>query len=163
MKYSIYSINPNRSYGITIGSRVKPDSEFQRQVRNQIDKAMESFERSEKQSYGIAILPDWDSAESGSLDIPVLEPNNQYLIFALLYSPDPDSAESLSNQELELYREEIGAMLEGIIGETRAALVLLRDCSVSVIETDNYTGSPWHGINWIEIDRANAEALDWNS
>ena len=27
-------------------------------------------------------------------------------------------------------------MLEGIVGETRAALVLLRDCSVSIIETD---------------------------
>lgn len=154
MRYVIYSINPNRSYGITIGSRVKPDSQFREQVKSQIDKAMISFERTENQNYRIAILPDWDSAELGIPEIlPTLDSRGQYLIFALLYSPDPNSAESLSNQELELYREEIETMLEGIIGEARAALVLLRDCSVSVIETDNYTGSSWEGINWIEIDR----------
>ncbi len=154
MRYSIYSINPNRSYGITIGSRVKPDSQFREQVKNQINEAMVSFERTENQSYRIAILPDWDSAELGIPEIPpTLDSRGQYLIFALLYSPDPNSAESLSDQELGLYREEIKTMLEGIIGEARAALVLLRDCSVSVIETDNYTGSSWEGINWIEIDR----------
>lgn len=154
MRYSIYSINPNRSYGITIGSRVKPDSQFREQVKNQINEAMVSFERTENQSHRIAILPDWDSAELGIPEIPpTLDSRGQYLIFALLYSPDPNSAESLSDQELGLYREEIKTMLEGIIGEARAALVLLRDCSVSVIETDNYTGSSWEGINWIEIDR----------
>lgn len=136
MRYAIYEINPRKSYGITIGSRVKPDSQFREQVKSQIDKAMDSFERNPEQGYGIAIVPDWDSAESGSSEIPSLNYRGQYLIFALLYSPDPDSAESLSNQEIELYREEIGEMLSGIAGETRAALVLLRDCSVSVIETD---------------------------
>ncbi len=43
MGYSIFQINPRRSYGITIGSRIKPDSEFREQVISQIDKAMLSF------------------------------------------------------------------------------------------------------------------------
>ena len=142
MRYAIYEINPNRSYGITIGSRVKPDSELRELIRSQIDKAMGAFERNKPQTHKIAIVPDWDSAESGSPDIPNdLGINGQYLIFAIVYSPEPDSAESLTGQELDLYREEIGAMLEGILGKTRAALVLLRDCSVSVIETNRGSSS----------------------
>ena len=43
MGYSIFQINPRRSYGITIGSRIKPDSEFREQVISQIDRAMLSF------------------------------------------------------------------------------------------------------------------------
>lgn len=136
MRYAIYPINPRKSYGITIGSRAKPDSEFRALVKGQIERAMGAFERDENQSHSIAIVPDWDTAESGLPEVPALSPREQYLIFAIFYSPNPDSAESLSTQELEFYREEIGAMLEGVLGPTRAALVLLRDCSVSVMETD---------------------------
>ncbi len=137
MRYAIYPIDPRKSYGITIGSRVKPDSEFRELIRSQIDTAMGSFEREENQRYEIAILPDWETAESGIPEAPPsLDSGKQYLIFALLYSPDPGSAESLLSGELEFYREELEIMLEGILGETRAALVLLRDCTVSIIETD---------------------------
>lgn len=143
MRYAIYPIDPRKSYGITIGSRVKPDSELRETIRSQIDRAMGAFEREENQSHRIAILPDWETAESGLLEVPALDSRKQYLIFALLYSPDPGSAESLSHAELEYYREELGSMLEGISGEeTRAALVLLRDCSVSVIEADK--GGSWY-------------------
>lgn len=137
MRYAIYPIDSRKSYGITIGSRVKPDSELRETIRSQIDKAMGAFEREENQSHRIAILPDWDTAESGLPEAPPsLDYRKQYLIFALLYSPDPGSAESLSGAEIEFYREELGLMLEGILGKTRAALVLLRDCTVSVIEAD---------------------------
>lgn len=143
MRYAIYPINPNKSYGITIGIRLKPDSELRELIRSQIDTAMGALERAEYQTHRVAILLDWDSAESGLPEAPLsLDSWRQYLIFALLYSSDPGSAESLSSGEIEFYREELGLMLEGILGKTRAALVLLRDCSVSVIEADNDTSSP---------------------
>ena len=102
MRYSIFQINPRRSYGITIGSRVKPDSEFREQVISQIDKAMLSFERLEGQSHKVAILPDWEVSEEGSSELPELKAREQYLIFALLYSKAGDSGEALDNQKLEL-------------------------------------------------------------
>ena len=145
MRYSVFPIYSNKSYGITIGSRVKPDSEFREQVVSQIDKAMSSFERSENQTHKVAIVPDSEPLEGGSPELPRLETRAQYLIFALFYSKEGDSGEALDNHNLELYRAEIESMLSGIVGETRAALVLLRDCSVSIIETDN--SGPWVGIN----------------
>ena len=143
MRYAIFPINPNRSYGITIGSRVKPDSEFREQVVSQIDRAMRSFKRHEGQTHTLAIVPDWEPSEGGFPELPELKARAQYLVFVLLYSKEGDSGEPLSNQDLELYKAEIEAMLEGILGDTRAALVVLRDCSVTVIETDK--SKPWFG------------------
>ena len=153
MRFEAIPINKHEIYNLFIETEDKPDSELRELIRAQIDKAMSSFERRDPQTHRIAIIPDWDSAESGSPEIPEsLDSRNQYLIFAIVYSPEPDSAESLSHAELEYYREELGSMLEGISGEeTRAALVLLRDCSVSVIEADK-SGSwySWGAPNVIE-------------
>ena len=145
MRYAIFPINPHKSYGITIGSRVKPDSEFREQVVSQIDRAMSSFDRHESQTHKVAIVPDWEPSEGGYPELPELRTQGQYLIFALLYSKEGASGELLSNQDLELYKTEIEGMFSEIFGETRAALVLLRDCSVSVIETDK--ANPWAGLN----------------
>jgi len=134
MKYAVVQIDPNKSYGITIGSRVKPDSEFREQVVSQIDRAMSSFNRDKGQTYTLAIVPDWEPGEPGLPEVPVLTPGGQYLIFALLYS-DSGSKESLSNSELELYRKEIEGMLGGLLDKTKASLVLLQDCTIRVMET----------------------------
>lgn len=147
MRYYIQEIKPNLSYGITIGSRVKPDSEFRDLVKSQIDRAMESFERESQFTHEIAIIPDWDSSESGILELPLLYAyGKQYLIFVILYSA-PDTAESLSKEEIELYKSEIERMLSGTLGEEAvAALVLLQDCSVNVFEimrNDLSTGGIW--------------------
>jgi hypothetical protein len=134
MKYAVVQIDPNKSYGITIGSRVKPDSEFREQVVSQIDRAMSSFNRDKGQTHTLAIVPDWEPGEPGLPEVPVLTPGAQYLIFALLYS-DSGSKESLSNSELELYRKEIEGMLGGLLDRTKASLVLLQDCTIRVMET----------------------------
>ena len=136
MRYSVFPIYSNKSYGITIGSRVKPDSEFREQVVSQIDKAMSSFERDKDQTHKVAIVPDWEPGELGLPEIAPLSSGRQYLIFALLYS-DPSSKESLSNSELEFYRKEIEGMLGGLLDTTnaKAALVLLQDCTIRVMET----------------------------
>ena len=147
MRYAIFPINPHKSYGITIGSRVKPDSEFREQVVSQIDRAMSSFDRHESQTHKVAIVPDWEPSEGGYPESPELGARGQYLIFALLYSKEGASGEPLSNQDLELYKTEIEGMFSEIFGETRAALVLLRDCSVSVIETDK--SKPWFGSSGV--------------
>jgi hypothetical protein len=135
MRYATFSINPRKSYGITIGSRDKPDSQFRETVRENLDRAMESFELEEDQGYSIAIVQDTGSAESGLPEIPSLNNREQYLIFALLNS-DPDSGDSLTERELEEYRVEIWGMLRGVLGKTKAALILLQDCTVTIIETD---------------------------
>lgn len=134
MRYLVQGIDPDKSYGITIGSRVKPDSQFREQVVSQIDKAMSSFQRGKGQTHTLAIVPDWEPGELGLPEIPPLSPGSQYLVFALLYS-DPSSKESLSNSELEFYRKEIEGMLGGILDTTRSALVLLQDCTIRVMET----------------------------
>ncbi len=143
MRYRIFQIEPHVSYGITIGSRIKPDSEFREQVVSQIDRAMSSFERDRGQTHKVAIVPDWEldgSSESGLPSgigfpgIPYLYPGKQYLMFALLYS-EPSSKESLSNSELEFYRKEVEGMISGFTNSVRAALVLLQDCSVNVLES----------------------------
>lgn len=159
MRYSVFPIYSNKSYGITIGSRVKPDSEFREQVVSQIDKAMSSFERSENQTHKVAIVPDSEPLEGGSPELPRLETRAQYLIFALFYSKEGDSGEALDNHNLELYRAEIESMLSGIVGETRAALVLLRDCSVSLIETDN--SGPW--LYWDSPNIVSTGPEDWDT
>ena len=136
MRYLIYPVYPARSYSITIGSRDKPDSEFRELIREQIDKAMSSFERQRGEAHTVAVIPDWQIGEPGLESLPNLPNNGQYLIFALLYS-NPDSAEKLSNQELELYRRDLEEALSGIANkETRAALILLQDCSVSIIASE---------------------------
>ena len=134
MRYAVFQIDPNKSYGITVGSRVKPDSEFREQVASQIDRAMISFNREKGQTHTLAIVPDWEPGEPGLPEVPVLNPGYQYLIFVLLYS-DPVSKESLSNSELDLYRKEVEGMLGGLLDRTKAALVLLQDCTIRVMET----------------------------
>lgn len=134
MRYAIVGIKGRTSYGITIGSRVRPDSNLRELITSQIDTAMESLGRKEGKGYGVTILPDWDPLESGSSEIPTLEAQKRYLIFGILYSA-PGSAESLTDKEVDEYREQLGAMFGKIAeGGTRIALVILRDCTVTVIE-----------------------------
>jgi hypothetical protein len=135
MRYAIFPINEYRSYAITIGSRVKPDSQFRETVNQQIEEAMGAFDLSEGQTYQIAIIPDSEGDESGDREMSGLRDSNQYLIFALLYS-NLDSGESLTDSELEGIRGEIGSMLKGVFGEARVALIVLRDCTVNVLEIE---------------------------
>lgn len=134
MKYYIYEIDPTRTYGFTIGSRLRPDTEFREQVRNQIDQAMKMFDRESTETHSIAIVQDYEFSETGLPTVPELKGGSQYLIFAILYSA-PDSAESLSDLELELFRNEVARMIETGMGDSaKIALILLQDCSVSVLE-----------------------------
>lgn len=153
MRYAIFEINPYRSYGITIGSRVKPDSTLRERIQSQIDTAMEALERISPQTHRIAIIHDGDISEIGVPEVlPYLKPYKQYLIFAILYSRD-ESREPLAPQDLESYRKELLGMFEGILGSTRGALVLLQDCSVSILETEKDTGGvDSGGTGYIEMD-----------
>lgn len=134
MRYYVYEIDPTRTYGFTIGSRIRPDTEFREQVRNQIDQAMNLFDRDRTETHSIAIVQDYEFSDTGLPTVPVLTGGSQYLIFAILYSA-PDSAESLSDYELELFRAEVGNMIAAAMGDSaKIALILLQDCSVSVLE-----------------------------
>lgn len=146
MRYAIYKIEPFISYMITISSRSKPDSEFRERVIAAIDRAMGSLEREARQSHKVAIIREEELSESNGVlspkepgipGVPYLKPGSQYLIFALRRSSG-DSAEETDIQELEGYREELEAMFS-LLDSVTIGLVLLQDCSVTVLETTRGT------------------------
>lgn len=149
MRYAIFEIKEHRSYAITIGSREKPDSQFRDLVTGQINRAMESFTRDKAQGHKISVIHDWETADSGASDLSEIPGHGQYLIFALR-SSEPGTGNRLSEEELMKYGRELELMFGSLLGDTKAAHVLLQDCTVNVIEIA--PGEPFAGSLWVDVN-----------
>lgn len=131
MRFEAIEIKRNSKYSFIVGTAEKPDKALREQIRNQIREAMESLGR-EPDSYSVSILQNEELEEARDREYPELNGSRDYLLFAMLRSPD--SAESLSHAELEEQKEELS---RGIFAprESRIALVLLYDSSIGIIIT----------------------------
>lgn len=131
MRFEAIEIKRDISYNFVIGTMAKPDNVLKERIREQIREAMGALVR-EPDSYSVSILQNQEPEESGDSEYPELQIGRDYLIFAMLRSPN--SAESLSDKELEASKAELA---RGIFPpkRSRIALVLLQDSSFGLITT----------------------------
>lgn len=131
MRFEPIQIRANALYNFYIETWDKPDNALKERIRAQIGEAMGALGR-EPDSYSVSILQNSEAEESGDSEYPELKIGRNYLIFAILGSGD--SAESLADKELEEQRAELA---RGIFPpkNSRIALVLLQDSSISLITT----------------------------
>lgn len=146
MRYIRKEINRNDSYGFTVSSRTKPDSKLRRQIEAEINEAMSSFERGENARHSVAVVP------SATPDIPDPEPlefvesdKRQYLVFAILETGEAfvDLAESDIEQTRSAISEMISGMIAGFRSKPKIALVVLRDCTVEILEGKGSSAGSW--------------------
>ena len=140
MRFEAIEILPYMHYGFIIETKEKPEEALKERIREQIGEAMGALGR-EPESYSVTVCQGYEES-LGEREFPEFGQSRNYLLFAL--RSGGDSAEPLSPRELEEEREELA---RGIFAprESRIALVLLQDSSISLIRSDN---SPivGHGI-----------------
>jgi len=130
MRFEAVELNEIDKYSFVIGTKDKPDILLKERIRAQIGEAMESLGFS-PESYSVTVQRD-DQEEPEEPGYPELRPGKNYLLFAI--SRSGDSAESLSDRELEEKRAELARGLFPPEG-SRVALVLLQDSTIGVIVT----------------------------
>ena len=129
MKKIIYKIDKMRRYNFIIGTWERPDYDLKNRIRAQIGEAMEALGRT-SESYSVSIIQ--SEGETGEEGLIILEGGSNYLIFFLL---DSRSGETSSDLELEEEKEEIAQGIATLLPDnSRAALVLLYNCTIEMIE-----------------------------
>jgi len=131
MRFEAIEINENSKYSFIIGTISKPDDDLKERIRAQIGEAMEALGRP-RDSYSVSILQDEEPEEARDSGYPELDLSRDYLLFAMLRSSD--SAESLSEREIEERKEELARGIFSPPG-SRIALVLLYDSSLGIVIT----------------------------
>ncbi len=131
MKFEAIEINEHSKYSFIIGTMSKPDKELKERIRAQIGEAMEALGRP-RDSYSVSILQNEEPGEILDSGYPELDISRDYLLFAMLRSSD--SAESLSEGEIEERKEELARGIFSPSG-SRIALVLLYDSSLAIVIT----------------------------
>ena len=143
MRFEAVTLSEIDKYSFVIGTKNKPDNDLKERIRSQIGEAMESLGFS-PDSYSVTVRRDnWEEPEDRGY--PELSYHSTYILFAITKSGD--SAESLSDRELEEQREELARGIFPPEG-SRVALVLLQDSSIGVIVTKGIPIATITGANY---------------
>ena len=145
MRFEAIEIQEYCKYSFIVGTAEKPDNSLKEMIREQIGEAMGALGRA-PDSYSVSILQNEEPEEARDKTYPELESSRDYLLFVMLRSSD--SAEPLSPRELEEQKAELA---RGVFAprESRIALVLLYDSSISLMNTQKPSNAK---ITFIEND-----------
>lgn len=134
MEIKLYPIETDKSYNFLIGSREKPDRALKEGIRREITAAMGEL-GVPGDRLSVSVIQDSPEPSSSS-EIPELKVRERYLLFVLLSS----DGSPLSEEELEEQKREIAREFR-VPQDSTIALVLLRDCFVTLLKSGEY-GKP---------------------
>jgi len=151
MLFRVSEIKPGHGYTFLIGSSSVPTNK----LREEIERALAGVwaglfeDESKVQDFGFDLIPD-KSTPTGETDLPVLNYNKAYIIFALLES---ESGSAVGEQETTAgIVRAIERSLSNSKVKPRIGVVVLYNCTVQTLESKVHSG--WAGFEPTVVKRS---------